>query len=341
MKTFKSLIILFGTVLAITGCSSKKAADAQSDSQDVKTELVKTEVLDSSQITRVIQLSTNLEGYETVNVAPSVTGKIDHIFVEIGSYVPKGQMLIRMDEHQYLTTKLQFANLGLEMNRLEALKKSGSVSEQTYDQTKLQYDQTQANLDYLEKNTYVKAPFSGMISAKNYEDGELYSGQTILTLTRINLLKAYINVPESYFPMIKVGMKLTLSTDIYPNQKFPAIVEVIAPTVDPATHTFQLKIKIQNAGEKLRPGMYVNTELDLDRVNALMVPYESVMRLVGSDQRYMFKDVDGVARRVIVNIGQRIDDKIEVTSDSLKQGDKIVVVGQTKLIDGEKLKEAK
>ena len=186
------------------------------------------------------------------------------------------------------------------------------------------------------------AQYDGVISAKSYEDGELYAGaQPILRLTQINELKAYVNVPETYFPLVKKGMKVNVYSDIYPDKVFPAAIEIVYPTIDPASHTFTLKLRIPNRSELIRPGMYVSTVLDLGRTEALVVPYQSVLRLIGSNNRYVFVDDGGVAKRVFVEIGERHDQTIEISSDSLKVGDPIVTTGQAKLVDGVRLNVVK
>ena len=162
----------------------------------------------------------------------------DSIYVEVGSNVQKGSMLVRMDQTQLNNTKLTYANLAVELQRMEALKESGAISKQVYDKTKLGYDQTEESLAFLEKNTFVRAPFSGVISARNYEAGELYSGMPILVLTQINTLKALINIPESYFPLVKKGMRIDIKSDIYPGESFSGTIEIVYPTIDAATHTF-------------------------------------------------------------------------------------------------------
>ena len=172
---------------------------------ELPAQLVETAPLAMSDISRELEFSTTLQGWQTLNVAPSLTGKIEHIYVEVGTTVGAGANLVRMDQNQYTTTKLTYTNLGVEMQRMESLRESGAVSQQTYDQTRLSYEQTKESLDFLEKNTYVKAPFAGVISAKNYEDGELYSGQPILVLTQIYTLKALIAIPESYYPEWQSG----------------------------------------------------------------------------------------------------------------------------------------
>ena len=183
-------MVLFAAVasMMLVGCKKQDAAIVTEEEQAA--EPVEVTVLQSREIQREISLSSNLQGYETVNIAPSLTGKIEHIYTEVGTRVRKGDSLVRMDQQQYNTTKLVYSNLLVEMKRVEGLIQTGSVSQQTYDQTKLQLDQTKENLDFLTKNTFVRAPFSGVISAKNYEDGELYSGQPILVLTQIDRLKA-------------------------------------------------------------------------------------------------------------------------------------------------------
>ena len=317
----------------LSGCGGNRTADVAEE----RVEQVRTTPLAYQEVSRQIELSTTLQGYDQMNISPSLTGLIEKIYVEVGDRVRKGDTLVRMDQNQLNTTRIAFANLQIEMNRVQMLLESEAISQQTYDQTKLSYDQTQETLRFLEENTFVRAQFDGVISAKTYEDGELYSGaQPILQLTKINELKAYVNVPETYYPLVKKGMQVNVYSDIYPGRAFPASIEIVYPTVDPASHTFTLKLRIPNSSELIRPGMYVSTVLDLGRTEALVVPYQAVLRLIGSNNRYVFVDEGGVAKRVFVEIGERHDQTIEISSDSLKVGDPITT-GQAKLVDGVKL----
>lgn len=339
MKFSKQLLLMSAALILFVSCSGPKQQSQQESVERVDN--VETTELKMTEISRVIEFSTTLQGYQSMSVSPSLTGTIEHIYVEVGKYVKKGDLLVRMDQNQLNNTRLTFANLQVELERMAALRESGAVSQQQYDQIKLSYDQTKASLDFLESNTFVRAQFPGVISAKNYEDGELYSGQPILSLVQIGVLKAYINVPESYFPHIKTGMKVNIISDIYPDEVFPATIEIIHPTIDPASHTFQVKLRIPNSSSKLRPGMYVKTELTMGKANTLVVPYQSVLKLLGSNERYLFVEENGVAKQVFVELGQRFDQNIEIFSDELKEGDKIVTVGQSKLINGGKLNVVK
>ena len=329
----KKTILYSLAALALMACSKTTTTTEEQE----RVEQVSTTVLQPREIEREISVSTNLQGYLTVNVAPSLTGKIEHIYCEVGDKKQKGQDLVRMDQTQYKTTKISFANLEIEKQRLELLLTTGSATQQQYDQIMAQYNSTKEQLDFLQTNTYVKAPFNGVISAKNYEDGELYSGQPILVLTQIDKLKALVAIPESYFPLFKPGMKLTLTSEIYPDQKFPATVEVVYPTIDASSHTFQVKIVIPNNKQLLRPGMYVTTTIGLGKANAIVVPYQAVEKLVGANDRYVFINENGVAKRVSVTLGQRFDQEIEIIAPEIVPGVEMVTTGQHKLVDGVKI----
>ncbi len=319
-------------------CGGKKEATSVKDASVA--EKVQTQVLAKEKIARQLELSSTLEGYESMSISPSLTGKIEHIYVEVGSRVSRGQLLVRMDQTQLNTTKINLASAQTEFARVQALKETGSVSQQVYDQTKTQLDNLTENEKFLQANTFVKAQFSGVIAAKNYEDGELYSGAPILSLQQISMLKAIINIPEAYYPLVKKGMKVEVRSDIYKDEVFPATIEIVYPTIDPASHTFQAKLRIPNAKEKIRPGMYVKTTLALGEAETIVVPYQAVLKLTGSNERYVFVNDNGTARRVTVTLGQRFDDRIEVipeTEGELKEGDELVVVGQARLVDGSKL----
>lgn len=337
MNKIVTILASMALVVSMASCSEE-----QTTVQEVeKVEKVQVMKLATTEIEREVILPTTLEGYDNMKISSSVSGIIDDILVDVGDKVSKNQLLVKMDPTQYTTTKLSYANLGVEMGRMEALKAAGSISQQIYDQTKTQYEQLKEQLALFEKNTFVRADFAGVISARNFEPGELCAGQPILQLTQINKLKAYINVQENYFPYLKNGMKLTIVSDIYPGKQFPATVEMVYPTIDPSSHTFTVKVTIPNASETLRPGMYVSTSIPVGKVKGMLVPYQSVLKLIGSNERYVFVNDGGKAKRVTVTLGKRFDRDVEIISEELKEGDELIVVGQGRLVDGVKLEIVK
>jgi len=329
-KTLFAVALLSG--LFLVSCSKKEETVTEEAS-----EVVKVLTLQEETISRELEFTTTLKPYDKVAVSPAMAGRIANIYVKEGDYVSKGQLLVKMDETNYLKTKLEFENIKVDFERISALNENNNVAKQTYDQMKAKYDIYKTSLENLEENTYLRAPFSGVITEKNYENGELFTQMNILTLMKIDYLKAYISVPETYLPILKKGSEVVIYSDIYANVKFNATIETIFPTIDPSTHTFQVLLRVPNGKNSLRPGMFVRTKLELGKTKAILVPYQSVLKLQGSNDRYMYKVVDGRAKRIDVLLGQRVDDRVEIISDEVKVGEQVVVVGQARLVDDVKL----
>ncbi len=325
-------VILAAVAMLLPACSSKSAEDTETEQEKVET--VSTQKLQKQEIMRVLTFSSVLQPYEKVSVAPALQGRIKNLYVEVGDRVQKGQMLAKMDETQYLSTKLNYENTKTDFNRIKILNDSNNIAKQTYDQAKSGLDVLETSLKNLEENTYLRAPFAGVISARNYEPGELFSGQAIYELVQISTLKALVEIPESHFPNVKQGMKINLKTDTYADEVFPAVVEIVYPTIDEKSHTFSVKLKISNANQKLRPGMYVNTTLEMGKEQTLVAPYNAVQKLQGSDERYVFLAENGKAKRVVVKFGQRFDDNVEILADEIKEGVELITQGVAKLHDG-------
>jgi membrane fusion protein (multidrug efflux system) len=341
--------------LLLAGCSAgtKESGKENNTAQDTLAalpagaeQIVETLVLEKQIISRTIEYTSSLIPFEENHLVPSSPGRIEKIYVEIGDRVQKGDLLVQMDRTQLHQAEIQLKSVENDFRRLDTLNKVGSISEQQYEQMKAQYDIAVSNMKFLQENTVLRAPFAGVISGKYYEDGEFYSGApttltgkaAIVSLVQINPLKAEVSISEKYFPMIRMGMDATVTCDIYPGKTFPGKVMMVYPTVDPATRSFTAEIKISNDRILLRPGMFSRVTMDLGEEMALVLPSVSVMKLQGSNERYVFVEENGTARRIIVQIGKRFDDKIEVLSDELSVGSHLIVKGQARLIDGDRVK---
>lgn len=326
-----SVILAAAAYALLPSCSSSTET---TETEQEKVETVSTQELKKQEIMRILTFSSVLQPYEKVSVAPALQGRITNLYVEVGDRVSQGQMLAKMDETQYLSTKLNYENSKKDFNRIKILNDSNNIAKQTFDQAKSGLEVLETSLKNLEQNTYLRAPFAGVISARNYEPGELFTGQAIYELVKISTLKALVQVPETYVPEVKTGMKINVKTDTYSDEVFPATVEIVYPTIDERSHTFSVQIKIPNAAQKLRPGMYVSTSLELGNEKAIVAPYNAVQKLQGSDERYVFLNDNGKAKRVVVKLGQRFDDNVEILADEITEGKQLVIQGVAKLHDG-------
>jgi RND family efflux transporter MFP subunit len=343
--TFKIGLALL-SVTALACSSGKTEKSAQQDAASEKVEVVRVAELQVQQVARSVEYSSTLLAYEEIHMAPASPGRIESIAVEVGTRINKGDLLVQMDRTQLHQAEVQLRTLETDFERFDTLRKVGSVAQQQYDQMKSQLDIARSNVAFLQENTRLRAPFSGVISGKYFESGEMYSGApvapigkaAIVSLVQIDRLKTLVPVSEKYFPMIRKGMEVNIGVDIYPGETFKGRVFNIYPTIDAASRTFNIEVTVDNPGSKLRPGMFSRVTLDLDREEALLIPAIAVLKMQGSNDRYLFIEKDNVAKRIPVVIGKRYNELVEVESDQLKKGDLVVVSGQARLLDGMKVK---
>lgn len=351
MKTrnllFISLIVSGSVFYTSCGSGSTKpetaiGTEAPKDTTAERTRLVRTTTIAETEISRDIDYSANLIANEEVYFAPATPGRIIKIGVEVGDRVKAGQLLVQMDPTQLNTTELQLMSLEKDMERFDTLIRYGSITQQQYDQMKTQVDVTRANYELLKTNTNMTSPFSGVITGKYFENGELYSGSpntaagkaAIVTIQQTNPIKALISMSEKYFPVVKTGMRLELTTEIYQGQVFAGTISLIHPTINAATKTFDVEIQIPNEREILRPGMYARVKMELGKDKGIVVPANTVVQQIGTNDRYIFLNKNGIAERINVQLGKRFDEKVEIISNQIKIGDQLIIVGHGNLNNG-------
>lgn len=334
-------IVLTGlTIALLTGCSSKKEENQKTEV--VEAVPVKVMKLERRNIAKTLDYTATLQADEQVYYAPASAGRIGKIYVEVGDRIKKGQLLVEMDPTNYQQAKVQLKNLETEYNRAVKLNETGSISKQAYDAAVTNYEVAKSNYEFLKENTKMLAPFNGIVTGKYFEDGELYTGAaaggaakpSIIAIEKINPLKAYVNLSEQYFLAVKKGTKVELRSNIYPDRVFEGTVSIVYPTIDPASRTFTVEVKIPNSDEALRPGMYGTINFFIGETETVVVPALAVLKLQGANNRYVFLNKDGKAKRVEVTLGRRFEDQVEIISDEIHEGDELVVVGQGKLVDG-------
>lgn len=134
---------------------------------------------------------------------------------------------------------------------------------------------------------------------------------------------------------------MELRSNIFPDRVFEGTVNIVYPTIDPASRTFTVELRIPNQDEALRPGMYGTVNFFIGETETLVVPAIAVLKLQGANDRYVFLNKDGKAKRVDVRMGRRFEDQLEIISSEIHEGDEIIIVGQGRLVDGSPLNVAK
>ena len=330
MKKIKLVgMILLALVVGLTSCNKQKKAETD---VVVETPNVRLETTAEKEVEQSYELTATVQPDAKNSIAPSTPGRIRQILVEVGTHISKGQKLVQMDVANLSNLETQIENVKRSYKRIQELFNVGGASQQDLDNIKVQLDQAQTNLKNMTENTFLLSPISGVVTARNYDDGDMYSGQLpVLTIMNINPVKVLINVSESYYSQVKIGMSIDVSFDVLNGQNFKGRVNLIYPTIDERTRTFPVEIKLNN--NKIRPGMFARVNMEFGKAKRVVVSDKAIVKQAGSGAKFVYIYNDGKVQYKQVEIGRRVDADYEVLS-GLSAGEQVVVAGQSKLVDG-------
>lgn len=337
MDLFKTLSLILVAAAALSACGGKESESKKETSfkDSISVFKVKVDTVKMREIDQTVDFTATVEPEIKNNIASTTPGRIMAILTEVGKTVAKGQVLVKMDPMSLLNAKTQLINLENDYNRTLELMKAGGASQQAVDQLKVQLDVAKETYRNLQENIELRSPISGIVTARNFDNGDLYQGTTpILTVMKIKPVKIKIAVSETYFKNIKLGMPVTVTTDAYDNTKYNGKVSLIYPTIDQSTRTFSIEIIVDNNNGAIRPGMFARVTMNLGKQKHVVVPDNSIVKRQGSGDRYVYVYHDnGTVSFNKVELGKRLDAEYELLS-GVEDNSVVVVSGQNKLNDG-------
>ena len=339
MKTIFKTMFVAAAVIMTAGCgnmtSKKTEAAAPAAVADPTVSVAQVFVREVPQ--DAVYTST-VQAFVKNNIAPQSGNRIAKINVEVGDFVKKGQVVAEMDMIQLHQAELQMKNKEIEYNRLKGLFDAGGLSQSDLDAVELAYKVSKAQYDNLLENSVLCSPVDGVITARNYDVGDMYAmSAPLFTVEQIVPVKLLIGVSETDYSKVKKGDSVKVVADAIPGQTFCGKVNRIYPTVDPATRTFTVEVKIDNAYKTLRPGMFARATINFGSNSNVVIPDVAVVKQQGSGERfvYVLNDDNTVTYKKVV-LGRRMGAEYEVL-EGLEDGDKVVVGGQIRLKDGVKV----
>lgn len=284
--------------------------------------------------------SSTVQAFAVNNIAPQSGGRIKEISAEVGQFVSKGQVLATMDELQLEQARVKFENDRKEYDRLKALLDEGGVAQSDFDQIEMALKVSRSTLENLEQNTYLRSPINGVVTARNYDMGDMYAmAQPIFTVQQISPVKLLVPISEADYSKVKVGTMVTVTADALPGKTYTGKIVRIYPTIDAGTHTFSAEVNVTNAKSELRPGMFARVQVNLGSSNNIVIPDASIVKQQGSGKRYVFVlTQDGTVEQKFVELGRHFDSNYEILS-GLDAGDKVVSKGASTLKQGQKVEE--
>ena len=325
-------------VIMTAGCGNTSTKKAEAVEVPVADPTVSVAQVFVREVPQEAVYTSTVQAYVKNNIAPQMAGRITKINVEIGDFVKEGQVLAEIDKAQLLQAQLQLQNQEVELQRLKSLYEEGGLSQSDYDAIQLQYNVLKTQVDNLLENTTLRSPINGVVSARNYDVGDMYAmSMPLFTVEQIVPVKLLIGVSETDYSKVKKGDSVTVTADAIPDKTFYGKVNRIYPTVDPATRTFTVEVKIDNTYKTLRPGMFARATINFGSNNNVVIPDVAVVKQQGSGERFVYVlNEDNTVTYKKVVLGRRMGAEYEVL-EGLEDGDKIVIGGQIRLKDGVKV----
>ena len=332
------IIMCAAAVVMAAGCGNNSGKSGNAE-QTVQERIANVSVMEASRkdVPQTDVYTSTVEAYAKNNIAPQSPSRIQKIYVEVGDFVKAGQVVARMDDVSLNQSRLSLANDSLEFSRLKKLYEQGGVSKSDFDAMELKYNVTRSQYENLLENTVLRSPVSGVVTARNYDRGDMYGGSPIYVVEQITPVKLYVGVSESDYTKVKKNDTVTLTADALPGKTFTGRIARIYPTVDASTHTFSVEVNVANADRLLRPGMYARVTLNFGTNNSIAVPDNCIVKQQGSGVRTIFVlQEDGTVKENVVTLGRHFGTEYEILS-GIDEGDRIVVKGQASLRNGEKV----
>ncbi|MBR2962384.1 MAG: efflux RND transporter periplasmic adaptor subunit [Alistipes sp.] len=334
MKKVFSLLAVVAVAAMATSCGG--ASDAKkAEVQEVSLPKVEVMAAQSREVVQDVVFTGNVEANVVNNIKPQQDRRIKSIRYDVGDRVKKGDLLVELDDSYLVQVKAQMENAKTEYERTNKLYEVGGASKSEWDARRLQYDVAKSSYENLLENTTMIAPISGVVSARNFDVGDMSTGAPILVIQQISPVKIMINVSETLFSKLRKGLKVYVQLDAYGDEKFEGSIARIYPTIDSSTRTFPVEVVIPNRNEKVRPGMFARVTLPYAKVRRTIVPDRAVNKLMGSGDRYVYiyNPAEGSVRYSKVELGRRLDTEFEILS-GVKPGEQVVVKGQLALVNG-------
>ena len=331
MKTLKTNTLLLAAALTLSACGSGSDESASSEQESLPK--VKVQTVVSQPVAQIATYSATVESDVVNNLSPNSNLRIEKIYVDVGDVVRKGQVLVQLDASDLQQLKLQVDNQQVEFNRMASLYEVGGASKSEYDDAKMQLDVLATQYKQKLQNTQLTSPITGVVTARNYDDGDMYGSLPVLTIEQTNPVKLIVNVSEAYYKYVKKGMEVPLTLDAYEGETFSSTVTIVYPAIDANTHTFPVELTINNSDQKVRPGMFARATINFGEIERVLVPDEAIVKQIGAGDRYVYSYKDGKVSYDKIELGRHLETFYEVVG-GVESGTQVVVAGQSNLRDG-------
>ena len=330
----KKLIILAALLaIVLMGCQKK------TEQEEVKEEFtgareVKITTARLGDISSYIEFSGKIEAEKTVNIAPSMSGKIDKLIVDVGSTVKKGDLLAKLDDTQLKQTRTQYVNMEKNYKRMQELQKTGAIDGATFDEVETGYEVAKSSYEFVLENTEVKAPINGVVTLIFKKEGENYDAMMdpmLLRMMNLDEIKAKIQASDADINKITKGQKVLLKVSSS-DEEFTGSVSFVSPEADMMSGTFNVEIAANNKKNILKHNQFARIKVLIKTSeNTIIVPQQAILN---ANHVFIVENDKAVKKYVILGLENEYE--IEIT-EGLQNGEIVIIRGNIGLSEGDKV----
>jgi membrane fusion protein (multidrug efflux system) len=339
-----AIALLLASAIVLAGCDRANGDSAKEGKDEVPAVPVEVATTQRAEMAALYTGTAPIEADRRALVMPKVSGEIRAVLADEGQRVKAGQTLARLDGDQLrLEVALNEATmrkLERDYNRNMELQQKGLVSATAIDNLKYELEAAKANWELARLQlsyTEIRSPIAGTVTQRldlvkvgntvTPVGGVIESADSSLFVVEdLDTLILRVNVPERELSKLSVGQPAELTFDAVPGRTFVGQIALISPSIDPATATFGVRIRVTDTGGLLRPGMFARVAIVYERKpDALQIPRTALLDTDGQPKVFVVKG--GKAAERAVKLGLSNGAWIEVT-EGLTDGEQVVVVGQ-------------
>lgn len=324
------------SIIILGGCSSAtKDTNSTSAGQPVK---VKVREIGSNPETTVQTYIGSVEESQSVPLSFLISGTVEKVLTDEGQHVRKGQLLAILNDENYRNT-WQIASSKENQaqdafDRQEPVYKKGSLPEVKYIEIKTGLEQARSMASMAEKNLKdckLYAPTDGMIGKKTIEPGmSIIPGNPVFQLVRIEKVKVRFPVPENEIAAIAKGQKTSIRVSAIGDRQFEGQVDEIGVLSNPLSHTYMVKVTLENPDYLLKPGMVCKVQLSNPELTSRIVIPMSAVQIDAKGEKYVYTVNKDRARKKTVVAGPLTGNGIVINS-GLVNGDWLITDGYQKI----------
>jgi membrane fusion protein, multidrug efflux system len=334
-----SLIIIL--TFLVTSCGDQGSAGGQFSMPPMPVEV--TEVQKQG-VNEKFEAVGTIEAIEEITVVSEINASVVDIPFTEGSQIKKGELIAQLDDSQLAaevsSAEALYAQSLATYNRVKKVVDQKAGTPQDLDDALASLKVAEANLKLSQARldkTRIVAPFNGMIGSRRVSVGSfLRTGDPITELANLNEIRINFSAPERYLSELKRGSEVIVYSPVYPGHEVKGRIIAIEPIIDSDTRTARIVARVQNPGQKFRPGMSANVSVILSkRPEALTIPTEAVF--ANGNQSFVYiVNADSSVALAPVTLGTQLSNVVEIVG-GLQQGTSIVTAGHQKLFPGAKV----